>query len=668
MDAEPAPAARAAPAGLSTVQVAEMYKNCIKLAAENKISQKNTWSLNLIDHMSDLVKPDKEGVTTNFQHASCTLDAGIKIYSHRVDSVHSEAFKVLGGLSRSAGAAEDEADGPAGEGEGDGEQSQGGGRRRRAAAADADPCSTLESSFEALNVKKVDLAFAVDPLFHKTSAQFDEGGAQGLLLNNLSVYHGCEIVFDSSDVPDKALSAVDHGNADVQVDLSSLQQQLQVVRDAPADAELAPSLAAISDLLGQVAVPDAAAAAAHLVAEVAEGREASGATELATGMQQLAVESGNAAQQLSADGQPANAPDEYSDDGYDGGDACGYSDAGSPAPADDSSCRGADAGADGGAEASSRGPNCVVGSSGGAVDGSANGSSRGGGLSEQAVQWLLEAGTGAGPVTRGAGWAGASHWRYRAEPDAAAADKPKPARRQRKVTTIDFENLPPLSEDTFKLATRKEQICVKTLAPKDTLLPEDLHFEAKQLAELFLKPGRPVTRSMTRAARGEATNGGAEAGYASSDDGGGGFDYGGASDDELDGRDAWGAVQAADQGADGDLISVPRKVANTSIAYARASKQVDVRRLKEALWLGIRQLSNRQRESPDGEGQPPADVKLRFQDVISRLDDSSGAGRLADLSVHLCFICLLHLANEHGLAIADGPDLRTLTISGIPAR
>lgn len=133
----------------------------------------------------------------------------------------------------------------------------------------------------------------------------------GLLLNNLSVYRGCEIVFDSSDVPDEALSAARHGPADVQagrrtyciaqptteqhmlwqvcsqaaltrhacalqVDLSPLQQQLQVVRDAPADADIAPSLTAISDLLGQVAVPDAAAAAACLVAEVAEGRAASG--------------------------------------------------------------------------------------------------------------------------------------------------------------------------------------------------------------------------------------------------------------------------------------------------------------------------------------------------------------------------------------------------------
>ncbi len=40
--------------------------------------------------------------------------------------------------------------------------------------------ATLESSLEALNVKKFDLAFAVDPLFHKTSAQFDEGGARGV--------------------------------------------------------------------------------------------------------------------------------------------------------------------------------------------------------------------------------------------------------------------------------------------------------------------------------------------------------------------------------------------------------------------------------------------------------------------------------------------------------
>ena len=49
------------------------------------------------------------------------------------------------------------------------------------------------------NSQKFDLAFDVDPLFKKTSAAFDEGGAKGLLLNHLSVFNNCQIIFDSSD-------------------------------------------------------------------------------------------------------------------------------------------------------------------------------------------------------------------------------------------------------------------------------------------------------------------------------------------------------------------------------------------------------------------------------------------------------------------------------------
>ena len=63
----------------------------------------------------------------------------------------------------------------------------------------------------------------------------------------------------------------------MQVDLSALQQQLDTVRQAPEGADIAPSLDAIADLLGRPALPDAAASAARLVAEVAEGRQAAGA-------------------------------------------------------------------------------------------------------------------------------------------------------------------------------------------------------------------------------------------------------------------------------------------------------------------------------------------------------------------------------------------------------
>jgi hypothetical protein len=50
-----------------------------------------------------------------------------------------------------------------------------------------------------INIHKLDAAFDIDPLFHKMSKNFDEGGAKGLLLANLSVgYGGCKIIFDST--------------------------------------------------------------------------------------------------------------------------------------------------------------------------------------------------------------------------------------------------------------------------------------------------------------------------------------------------------------------------------------------------------------------------------------------------------------------------------------
>ena len=58
---------------------------------------------------------------------------------------------------------------------------------------------TLATSFTSLQLKKFELEFSVDPLFKKASADFDEGGAKGLLLNHLAIDSTGRIVFDSSD-------------------------------------------------------------------------------------------------------------------------------------------------------------------------------------------------------------------------------------------------------------------------------------------------------------------------------------------------------------------------------------------------------------------------------------------------------------------------------------
>lgn len=194
---------------LSSGELKTMLGQCLKMASENKITAHNTWGLPLIEHLDDLIRDDRDstGKSTNFQKASVTLDAGVKIYSYRVDSVHTETFKMLGGLGRAAGPEEEGTDGSNGQ-DGGGSPS-----KRKRKTVELNPETTLESSLEALNVKKFDLTFAVDPLFHKTSAQFDEGGAKGLLLNNLSVYNGCNIVFDSMDVPDTTMDQI-HPNSD----------------------------------------------------------------------------------------------------------------------------------------------------------------------------------------------------------------------------------------------------------------------------------------------------------------------------------------------------------------------------------------------------------------------------------------------------------------------
>jgi condensin complex subunit 2 len=130
----------------------------------------------------------------NFQRASCTLDGCVKIWTSRVDSVGTETGKLLTNLETgggNVGNSGEESDNP------DGEPSQTKKRKERG------PGSTLVKDPSQLKNKKPDLEFAVDPLFRKTCADFDEGGAGGLLMNHLSLGIGSEgcmrVIFDASD-------------------------------------------------------------------------------------------------------------------------------------------------------------------------------------------------------------------------------------------------------------------------------------------------------------------------------------------------------------------------------------------------------------------------------------------------------------------------------------
>lgn len=84
----------------SPEEVTEMYRTVIKLASENKITAKNAWSLGLIDHMAESWADDTAIV--NFQSASCSLEAGVKIYCARLDDTWETSYRVLERLHRRA--------------------------------------------------------------------------------------------------------------------------------------------------------------------------------------------------------------------------------------------------------------------------------------------------------------------------------------------------------------------------------------------------------------------------------------------------------------------------------------------------------------------------------------------------------------------------------------
>ncbi|OWZ17226.1 Condensin complex subunit 2 [Phytophthora megakarya] len=126
--------------------------------------------------------------TYNFQKASCTLDASIKIYSYRVDDTWNSSYKILENLSRTE------------QKHGVDEGSDGEGTTKTARKTRKTHARTIEKNLNNINLKAYDTECEADPLFHKMSQSFDEGGAKGMLLANLSVYDGCKILLNSSDV------------------------------------------------------------------------------------------------------------------------------------------------------------------------------------------------------------------------------------------------------------------------------------------------------------------------------------------------------------------------------------------------------------------------------------------------------------------------------------
>jgi len=581
---------------LSAEAVLNLYTNCIKLASENKINAKNTWSLALIDHISDIVKNEKdEDNQTNFQKASCTLEAGVKIYASRVDSFHSETFKMLGGMNKVSVAGEDEGDGRQGMGDGaegselpeDGDAAKA--KKRRATV------NTLEMP-EAHSLKQLDETLVVDPLFQKTSAMFDEGGASGLLLTNLAVHKGCNICFDSEEVPDytKGEDAPLAGT----LDLSSLRASIEAAIAAMSSvSRITPSIDEV-----QVMLTEVTGVAPTKAGE--ENGEVEGVGSFFTGS---SLEGINFAEY---DDEDEEVLEETPEDWATGDDGFGEENWGIEE------------------EPSHEG-----------MDNDAVLSTQEGGL-----EWIVTSGLG-GKM----GWAGPTHWQFRAPPRPKSSGdgedtENRSKKRAKGELTYDFDNPGELDERRFELAIDEDDLLLASVpSASDTLLPPDLGYEPTNLIKLFLK-----SQNVTGLSNNESTMAPElDQGFVAEDDIGDEYDNG----EEIVGEA--GGWYDEDDNEDGDFVDAPRRVEKIEVNYARTSKQVNVRALKQTLWRNLEESKS-------------CDEEHSFNEILRDFPINNPAGHVEDISVHMAFICALHLANEHGLVIKSVPEMNDLIVSNVP--
>ena len=74
----------------------------VHLIFNNKINAKNAFDIdtNFVKSLSKIMSEGVAGNEMTWLKASTQLDASAKIYGFRVDLVHHETYKVLGGLHR----------------------------------------------------------------------------------------------------------------------------------------------------------------------------------------------------------------------------------------------------------------------------------------------------------------------------------------------------------------------------------------------------------------------------------------------------------------------------------------------------------------------------------------------------------------------------------------
>lgn len=623
---------------MKRVPILANFEEWMKMATDNKINANNSWNFALIDYFHDMSLL-KEGDGVNFQKASCTLDGCVKIYTSRVDSVATETGKLLSGLAENGskkrkggeeGDDEEDEDGEDGEVGEDGVKKKGRKKTQRSAEA------TLVNSFDQLRLKKMEMEFSVDPLFKKASADFDEGGAKGLLLNHLAIDNTGRIVFDSSDDVEDEQNEDDRRDSMEPEETTPPKDASVLVDDRPVDigglgARFFPNLALLDE------------------------------QDICPSLKTFELGNGDGSLDLPFLKAPENWRDEHPEGGKDPADI----DHSGINLNDDPGAFGMDdVDEDGAGLGGMDGPTNIGFGEGGeawARDAALAPQMRVYDTAAQGEAGNEDAGGEVGAFDTEArsfgvtlqhrpendqenilnyfdsalakNWAGPEHWKIaRVKEAARASATPARVRKEKEPFEIDFA-APMSAELAGLLYTRAKDNAAICMPKKERrsatrhLLPDDKHFNSKDLLKLFLKPkaklgARKNSQKLLAPARqgneeldeaywanhganaeedNNAVKGDYDANFFQDD----GLPMLGAMDDDddlefADARETFlpanadeigegGApptTDAEDGGFAANLVAQSRRVRPEYVQYARVAKKVDVRRLKEEMWRG----------------------------------------------------------------------------------
>nr|XP_056716457.1 condensin complex subunit 2 [Euleptes europaea] len=587
--------------------------------------------------MTEILK-QKDSELTNFKIAAGTLDASTKIYAVRVDAVHADVYRVLGGLGKDSATTEPVDDQDTSQGV----DSESG---KKPPSKKKHLYKTIEQNLNNINVSETDGRCEVDPMFQKTAASFDECSTVGVFLTTLHTHNYLsEILFDSMVTPLPSSETSDLPSSS-HVKMADVKA---ILLECVEKHKICPSLAGF------------------LFTEWDSETHNESVSALLEKFKKS-----DQVFDINAEG------DSYSGDNAEG-----------PAEDDfDADLLDRTVAQDLG-EFSEKLEACRVTPGTSRKDVLPLGEGDIGSmclhLSTNPSEYSYFS-----PRTMFM-WAGPEHWRFKPRHKGDAnSEKVNKKKTAKKVMEINFDE-----EIEFQLhfcetkaATTLAQATLESQNKKCNTLPTDFHYDPNNLTCLFLKPTNRLWKMPL------------EANSPNRDDEVGEYDYNNPndisnfcpalqdadSDDDDDypnefvgqsgmfemtahlaggaGRDPElnGGLSITTYG-ESNLVAEPQKVNKIAIQYAKTAKKMDMKRLKRTMWCLLTDAQKNQTEEEHVALEKSSDASMVmgqkvFSNITKDLLHRLPSVMANNLTIPLAFACLLHLANEKNLKLEGVEDL-----------